>query len=43
MFQQSLILDQSQHDVLEDLGELTGKPAWQILEKDVYMGELDEE
>jgi Tfp pilus assembly protein PilF len=43
MFRQSLILDQSQHDVLEDLGELTGKPAWQILEKDVYMGELDEE
>jgi Tfp pilus assembly protein PilF len=43
MFRQSLILDQSQHDVLEDLGELTGKPAWQILEKDVYMGEPDEE
>ncbi len=43
MFRQSLILDQSQHDVLEDLGELTGKPAWQILEKDVYMGEPEEE
>lgn len=43
MFRQSLILDQSQHDVLDDLGELTGKPPWQILEKDVYMGEPDEE
>ncbi len=42
MFKQSLLLDQAQHDVLEELQKLTGTPVWQLLEKDVYMGEFEE-
>lgn len=42
MFKQSLLIDQAQHDVLEELEKLTGTPVWQLLEKDVYMGEYEE-
>ncbi len=42
MFKQSLLIDQAQHDVLEDLQKLTGTPVWKLLEKDVYMGEFEE-
>ena len=42
MFKQSLLLDQAQHDILEELQKLTGTPVWKLLEKDVYMGEFDE-
>lgn len=42
MFKQSLLLDQAQHDVLEELQKLTGTPVWQLLEKDVYMGDFEE-
>ncbi|PIE52939.1 hypothetical protein CSA37_04660 [Candidatus Fermentibacteria bacterium] len=42
MFRQSLLLDQAQHDVLEELQKLTGTPVWQLLEKDIYMGEPEE-
>ncbi len=42
MFKQSLLIDQAQHDVLEELQKLTGTPVWQLLEKDVYMGEFEE-
>lgn len=42
MFKQSLLIDQAQHDVLEELQKLTGTPVWQLLEKDVYMGDFEE-
>ena len=42
MFKQSLLIDQAQHDVLEELQKLTGTPVWKLLEKDVYMGDLEE-
>lgn len=42
MFKQSLLIDQAQHEVLEELQKLTGTPVWQLLEKDVYMGEFEE-
>jgi len=42
MFKQSLLIDQAQHEVLEELQKLTGTPVWQLLEKDVYMGDFEE-
>jgi len=42
MFKQSLLIDQAQHDVLEELQKLTGTPVWQLLEKDVFMGDFEE-
>lgn len=42
MFKQSLLIDQAQHDVLEELKKLTGTPVWKLLEKDVYMGDFEE-
>jgi cytochrome c-type biogenesis protein CcmH/NrfG len=42
MFKQSLLIDQAQHDVLDELQKLTGTPVWQLLEKDVYMGDFEE-
>lgn len=42
MFKQSLLIDQAQHEVLDELQKLTGTPVWQLLEKDVYMGEFEE-
>lgn len=42
MFKQSLLIDQAQHDVLEELQKLTGTPVWKLLEKDVYMGDFEE-
>ncbi len=42
MFKQSLLIDQAQHDVLEELQKLTGTPVWKLLEKDVYMGDPEE-
>ncbi|MBD3277454.1 MAG: tetratricopeptide repeat protein [Candidatus Aegiribacteria sp.] len=42
MFKQSLQVDSTQLDVLEDLQELTGKPVWKILDKGTWMGEEEE-
>ncbi len=42
MFKQSLLVDPSQLDVLEDLQEITGKPVWEILDKETWMGEDDD-
>ncbi len=42
MFKQSLLIDQAQHGVLEELQKLTGTPVWKLLEKDVYMGDIEE-
>ncbi len=43
MFRQSLQVDPTQLEVVEDLRELTGKPAWKILDKGTWMGEEEEE
>jgi len=43
MFRQSLQVDPSQLDVVEDLQEITGKPVWNILDKGTWMGEEEEE
>ncbi|NOQ22654.1 MAG: tetratricopeptide repeat protein [Candidatus Aegiribacteria sp.] len=43
MFKQSLQIDATQLDVLEDLKEITGKPVWKILDKGTWMGEEEEE
>ena len=45
MFKQSLNIDQAQHDVLEDLREITGRPVWELLDKETDMGdrEFDDE
>ena len=43
MFKQSLQVDATQLDVLEDLKEITGKPVWKILDKGTWMGEEEEE
>ncbi|OPL17965.1 MAG: hypothetical protein AVO35_07335 [Candidatus Aegiribacteria sp. MLS_C] len=43
MFRQSLQVDPSQLDVVEDLKEITGKPVWKILDKGTWMGEEEEE
>ena len=43
MFKQSLQIDATQLDVLEDLREITGKPVWKILDKGTWMGEEEEE
>ncbi len=43
MFKQSLQVDATQLDVLEDLREITGKPVWKILDKGTWMGEEEEE
>jgi len=42
MFKQSLQVDATQLDVLEDLREITGKPVWKILDKGTWMGEEEE-
>lgn len=42
MFKQSLQVDATQLDVLEDLKEITGKPVWKILDKGTWMGEEEE-
>lgn len=42
IFKQSLLIDQAQHEVLDDLEKLTGTPVWQLLEKDVFMGDFEE-
>ena len=43
MFRQSLQVDPTQLDVVEDLREITGKPVWKILDKGTWMGEEEEE
>ena len=43
MFRQSLQVDPTQLEVVEDLRELTGNPAWKILDKGTWMGEEEEE
>ncbi len=43
MFRQSLQVDPSQLDVLEDMQEITGKPVWKILDKGTWMGEGEDE
>lgn len=42
MFRQSLQVDPTQLDVLEDLKEITGKPVWKLLDKGTWMGEEEE-
>ena len=42
MFKQSLQVDSTQLDVLEDLKEITGKPVWKLLDKGTWMGEEEE-
>ncbi len=42
MFTQSLQVDPTQLDVLEDLKEITGKPVWKLLDKGIWMGEEEE-
>jgi len=42
MFRQSLQVDATQLDVLEDLKEITGKPVWKLLDKGTWMGEEEE-
>jgi len=42
MFRQSLQVDSTQLDVLEDLKEITGKPVWKLLDKGTWMGEDEE-
>jgi Tfp pilus assembly protein PilF len=38
LFAQSLSIDPSQLDVVDDLQELTGSPAWELLDKETDMG-----
>lgn len=43
MFKQSLVIDQTQLDVLEYLSDLKKVPIWKLLDKGTWMGEADEE
>lgn len=42
MFRQSLQVDPAQLDILEELQELTGRPVWNLLDKETYMGEEED-
>lgn len=42
IFKQSLLIDPAQLDVLEDLREITGRPVWELLDKETDMGEFEE-
>ncbi len=43
MFTQSLLIDSTQIDVLEDLSDLKKVPIWKLLDKGTWMGEGEEE
>lgn len=43
MFKQSLVIDQTQLDVLEYLSDLKKVPVWKLLDKGTWMGEGEEE
>ncbi len=42
LFTQSLQLDPSQLDVVDDLKEITGSPAWELLDKETDMGDEED-
>lgn len=42
LFTQSLQLDPSQLDVVDELKEITGTPAWELLDKETDMGDEED-